>query len=553
MKKVLFLLFASLLLPLCMQAQTDTIGYDNGSYASSVGINSTTSPIYWGIKFDPDDITGFTSLDALMIYDPSATYAGTYNYVVYQGGTSAPSSQVASGSVSLTGVGDWVTIPLSSPVALNTSQTLWITFSATITYPAACCAFSGNLDGCWISTDGYSWSDLVSAGLEYTWMLRGIVSGSHTYTQYVISASSANNAMGSVDGAGTYNEGRTCTLTALANDGYRFLSWNNGSTDNPLSFTVNADASYTATFASIGTDTLHYDNGIFTTSVGASGNIYWGIRFEPSDLDHRPYLNGVMLFNKADGSNTLSIYQGTNGPTTQLATQQVATTNDSTWHAYAFSSPVAIDPTLPLWIVFHNNTIDYPATASKYAGSEHSALVSTDGTLWMSLLEASSGRLANSWMIRALLPVEESRYTITVATNNPEWGTVSGGGEFTEGARTTLIASPYYGCSFQQWDDGVAENPRTITVTGDASFTAIFSNDIGIATAAEPTFTATAEGDAIVVRSAAHATLTVYDVLGRQVLSLLTEDERTVVHVAETGVYLVKVGPAPAQRVVVIN
>ena len=60
--------------------------------------------------------------------------------------------------------------------------------------------------------------------------------------------------MGSVEGAGTYNEGATATLTATANPGYQFVSWTvDGETltDNPLSLLVDADKAVLATFAAI--------------------------------------------------------------------------------------------------------------------------------------------------------------------------------------------------------------------------------------------------------------------------------------------------------------
>ena len=70
---------------------------------------------------------------------------------------------------------------------------------------------------------------------------------------YNITASASPSAGGSVSGAGTFNEGATCTLTATPNTGYHFVKWTkNGSqvsTDATYSFTVNASGSYVANFA----------------------------------------------------------------------------------------------------------------------------------------------------------------------------------------------------------------------------------------------------------------------------------------------------------------
>ena len=57
---------------------------------------------------------------------------------------------------------------------------------------------------------------------------------------------------GTVEGAGTYEEGKEATLTATANEGYEFVNWTVGeevvSTENPYTFTVTADIALVANF-----------------------------------------------------------------------------------------------------------------------------------------------------------------------------------------------------------------------------------------------------------------------------------------------------------------
>lgn len=48
---------------------------------------------------------------------------------------------------------------------------------------------------------------------------------------------------------------------------------------------------------------------------------------------------------------------------------------------------------------------------------------------------------------------------------------------FNAGATLTLAAVPYDGYHFSHWSDGSDVNPRTITVTGDAEFCAVFEED----------------------------------------------------------------------------
>ena len=68
-------------------------------------------------------------------------------------------------------------------------------------------------------------------------------------TKYNVTVTAEN---GTVEGAGEYEEGKTATLTATANEGYEFVNWTVGeevvSTENPYTFTVTADIALVANF-----------------------------------------------------------------------------------------------------------------------------------------------------------------------------------------------------------------------------------------------------------------------------------------------------------------
>lgn len=66
-------------------------------------------------------------------------------------------------------------------------------------------------------------------------------------------------------------------------------------------------------------------------------------------------------------------------------------------------------------------------------------------------------------------------YTVTVNTDGN--GTVTGGGTYEYGKSVTLIATPSTGYKFVKWSDGNTNNPRTVTVTGAATYTAQFEAD----------------------------------------------------------------------------
>ncbi|MCQ2338156.1 MAG: T9SS type A sorting domain-containing protein [Paludibacteraceae bacterium] len=70
-----------------------------------------------------------------------------------------------------------------------------------------------------------------------------------TRTTGIISANVNDETMGSVTGAGEYLIGDEVSLTAIPTDHHHFVNWDNGSTDNPLTFIVDMDFTVTANFA----------------------------------------------------------------------------------------------------------------------------------------------------------------------------------------------------------------------------------------------------------------------------------------------------------------
>ena len=83
--------------------------------------------------------------------------------------------------------------------------------------------------------------------------------------------------------------------------------------------------------------------------------------------------------------------------------------------------------------------------------------------------------------IQAIFQVDpnyKKTYTITALSQDDSKGTVTGGGTYEEGSQATLTATGKTGYSFSVWDDGETANPRVITVTKDATYTAIFSENV---------------------------------------------------------------------------
>ncbi len=90
------------------------------------------------------------------------------------------------------------------------------------------------------------------------------------------------------------------------------------------------------------------------------------------------------------------------------------------------------------------------------------------------------------------ITVVPAEYRITAAANNAAYGTVTGGGVYSNGASVTLYATPKAGYRFVRWTDGstqLSTNAKyTLTANADRSITAEFAA-IGV-----PTLTAASSG-----------------------------------------------------------
>ena len=69
--------------------------------------------------------------------------------------------------------------------------------------------------------------------------------------KYTVTAEANDATMGIVSGSGEYATGKTATLEATPNAGYKFVNWSNGETANPLKLTVTENVEITANFEAI--------------------------------------------------------------------------------------------------------------------------------------------------------------------------------------------------------------------------------------------------------------------------------------------------------------
>lgn len=223
---------------------------------------------------------------------------------------------------------------------------------------------------------------------------------------YTVTGTPDNPTHGHVNGGGSNLVfGSTDTLYAFANNGYRFVKWQDNNTDNPREITVASNKTYTAVYDNLGVDTLHYDNGKFKSNLGAGSNFVWGIKFTPADLTRHPELSSIVYYHVAAGTYTITLYQGgDNAPQEQIYSGSVAIGSQYTqsWITLNFNSTISIDRSKPLWVTFKVPAASHPAAMATWCGNDNGAMLSTNGgSTWSPLSEHD---FYGSWMIRAIIP-----------------------------------------------------------------------------------------------------------------------------------------------------
>jgi len=194
-------------------------------------------------------------------------------------------------------------------------------------------------------------------------------------TLVTVSVAPNNIAGGTVSGSGDYIpfEDRV-TLWAHAAEGYRFVCWQSGSTQNPVTFLANGDVVDTAIFERLGGDTLGYCfDGLVTSWADDYGSTTeWGIRIPPSMRNVGRNISAVQLFPYVRGVHTVNIYIGNDIATATLVHTKQIIVGDAEYYQWG---EFALDTTLPVgsfdvvWVTVSYTGAGYPAASSRYSGN----------------------------------------------------------------------------------------------------------------------------------------------------------------------------------------
>lgn len=146
---------------------------------------------------------------------------------------------------------------------------------------------------------------------------------------------------------------------------------------------------------------------------------------------------------------------------------------------------------------------------------------------------------------------------IVATPSDPSRGTVSIVTEPTCANREAQVqANAFWGYHFSHWSDGNTDNPRRIVVQQDTTILAYFASDNGeegIEETVEEGAKIYQSNGQIVVESAEGSRVMVYDVFGRVLATKRDDGGLLRFDAPATGVYLVRVGDAPARKVVVVR
>ena len=260
---------------------------------------------------------------------------------------------------------------------------------------------------------------------------------------------------GSVIGGGTFQEGSTVTLKATPNDHFRFVQWSDGVKTATREITVVENVTLTAEFEAIN----------FTVTVNCNAE-------QGSVTGGGTVQEGSTVTLKATPNDHFRFVQWSDGVKT--ATRQVTVNSNITLTAEfeAIMFTVTVSCEAEQGSVTGGGTFQEGSTVTLTATpKDHFRFVQ-----WSDGEKNAERTVTVTEDITLTAEFEAIMFTVTVEWN-AAMGSVIGAGTFQEGTVIELTASAIGGFSFFQWSDGNTDNPRTITVEGDLSLTAIFVQD----------------------------------------------------------------------------
>ena len=288
---------------------------------------------------------------------------------------------------------------------------------------------------------------------------------------YEITATANPEAGGTVAGAGTYNYGQDCTLTATTNEGYTFVNWTKDgeevSTEATYSFTVTEDAAFVANFQINSYEITATANPEVGGTVAGAGTYN---HFETCTLIATAN-EGYHFVNWTKDDVEVST-EATYSFTVTEAAAFVANFEINSYEITVTANPEAGGTVTGAGTYNHFETCTLTATVNEgytfVNWTKDGEEVSTETTYSFTVTEAAA-YVAN---------FQINTYEITATTDPENAGVITGAGTYDHGTTCTLTVVANPGYSFLNWTkDGVevtTEMSFSFVVTEAASYVANF-------------------------------------------------------------------------------
>lgn len=392
----------------------------------------------------------------------------------------------------------------------------------------------------------------------------------------------ANGDYGTTTGTDAYKYGDTVTVEAFPAEGYYFVRWADGSTDNRATFICHGDTIVKAIFSPIVTPELCmvsvqndrnvllwnaedlpivsytvYREGTVSGEYDAVATIPYAEAGAWTDDDSRPASRSYRYrLTATDTCGNESTVSGIHKTMHLTISQGVGGAWNLVWTPYEGAEYTT-------YIIYRGTSsedlqqIDIMPSAGNTTYSDNGA---PSGDIYYQigvLMTTPCGDMAKSTTVsRSNIAHNDSGtnpeptlYTVTVSSFDDEIGSVipNGTSSVENGTSFTVRATANEGYQFVAWiSDGTqvsTANPYTFTVSEDVTLIATFEAEVtqGIADIKEDNVAIRSHNGQIVVTGADDETVRVFDIIGRQVNNKSLP----------AGIYLVKVGNRPARKVVV--
>ena len=243
------------------------------------------------------------------------------------------------------------------------------------------------------------------------------------------------------------------TLTAIANDGYEFTGWNDGNTENPRTVSLTSDTTFMAIFAETET-TPTITVTVNDATMGSASYTLDGNTAILTATANEGYEFTAWSDGNTENPRTVTITSDTTFMAIFAETETTPTITVTVNDATMGSASYTLDGNTAVLTATPNE--GYEFTGWNDGNTENPRTVSiTSDTAFM-----------------AIFTEAVSTPIITVTVNDATMGSAT----YTlDGNTAVLTATPNEGYVFTGWNDGNTENPRTVTLTSDTAFMAIFT------------------------------------------------------------------------------